>query len=188
MAVGLQRSGDWLAARRCDQCATLPANHRCAVGVLPLLREEFGLLSGTVLVETLNPAQSNPIQYPHQTFTGDVMNFGPHTMRQSFRAIGRRSSENGGRKKEKHHQHFIRPPVTPYGRPKYRHTKTYIKSIKLHIQTVNKKATQPCEKYLSYDKFSSHFSSFRKLFFSCLSTHRCLPLTDSDDFHTIQTS
>jgi len=44
MAVGLQRSGDWLAARRCDQCETLPANHRCAVGVLPLLREEFGLL------------------------------------------------------------------------------------------------------------------------------------------------
>ena len=44
MAEGLQRSGDWLAARRCDQCATLPANHRCAVGVLPLLREEFGQL------------------------------------------------------------------------------------------------------------------------------------------------
>ena len=44
MAVGLQRSGDWLAARRCDQCATLPANHRFALGVLPLLREEFGLL------------------------------------------------------------------------------------------------------------------------------------------------
>ena len=34
---------DWLAARRCDQCATLPANHRCAVGLMPLLREEFGL-------------------------------------------------------------------------------------------------------------------------------------------------
>ena len=33
MAVGLKRSGDWLAARRCDQCATLPANHRWAVGV-----------------------------------------------------------------------------------------------------------------------------------------------------------
>jgi len=30
MAVGLQRSGDWLAARRCNQCDTLPANHRCA--------------------------------------------------------------------------------------------------------------------------------------------------------------
>jgi len=44
MAVGLQRSGDWLAARRCDQCDTLPANHRCAVSVLLLLREEFGLL------------------------------------------------------------------------------------------------------------------------------------------------
>jgi len=39
-----KRSGDWLAARRCDQCDTLPANHRCAVSVLPLLREEYGLL------------------------------------------------------------------------------------------------------------------------------------------------
>ena len=39
-----KRSGDWLTARRCDQCDTLPANHRCAVGVLPLLQEEFGLL------------------------------------------------------------------------------------------------------------------------------------------------
>ena len=37
-------SSDWRAARRCDQCAMLPANHRCAVGVLPLLREKFGLL------------------------------------------------------------------------------------------------------------------------------------------------
>ena len=44
MAVGLQRIGDWLAARRSDQCAALPANHRCTVGLLPLLREEFGLL------------------------------------------------------------------------------------------------------------------------------------------------
>jgi len=33
MAVGLQRSGDWLAARRSDQCAAPPANHRCAVKV-----------------------------------------------------------------------------------------------------------------------------------------------------------
>jgi len=52
MAVGLQRIGDWLAARRSDQCAlpyvminmmmmTLPANHRCAVGLLPLLREDY---------------------------------------------------------------------------------------------------------------------------------------------------
>ena len=44
MAVGVQRSGDWLAARRCDQCDTLPASHRCAVGVLPLLREELDYL------------------------------------------------------------------------------------------------------------------------------------------------
>jgi len=43
MAVGLQRSGDWLAARRSDQCAAQPANHRCAVGLLQLLREEFRL-------------------------------------------------------------------------------------------------------------------------------------------------
>ena len=39
-------------------------------------------------------------------------------MWQSFRAIGRGSSENGGRKKRKHHEHFIRPPVTTvHGRP-----------------------------------------------------------------------
>ena len=44
MAVGLQRIGDWLAARRSDQCAALPANHRCAVGLLPLLLEELRLL------------------------------------------------------------------------------------------------------------------------------------------------
>ena len=44
MAVGLQRIGDWLAARRSDQCAALPAIHRCAVGLLPLLQEEFRLL------------------------------------------------------------------------------------------------------------------------------------------------
>ena len=44
MAVGLQRGGDWLAARRSDQCAVLPTNHRCAVDLLPLLREEFRLL------------------------------------------------------------------------------------------------------------------------------------------------
>jgi len=43
-AVGLQHSGDWPAARRSDQYAALPANHRCAVGLLPLLREEFRLL------------------------------------------------------------------------------------------------------------------------------------------------
>jgi len=40
------------------------------------------------------------------------------TMWQSFRAIGRWSSENGGRKKRKHHEHSIRPPVTTVnGRP-----------------------------------------------------------------------
>ena len=44
MAVGLQRIGDWLAARHSDQCAALPANHRCAVGLLPLLPEALLLL------------------------------------------------------------------------------------------------------------------------------------------------
>ena len=43
MAVVLQRSGDWLAARRGGQCAALPANHRCAVGLLPLLRESWSI-------------------------------------------------------------------------------------------------------------------------------------------------
>jgi len=43
MAVGLQRSGDWLAALRSDQCAAPPANHSCAVGLLPVQREEFRL-------------------------------------------------------------------------------------------------------------------------------------------------
>ena len=39
---------------------------------------------------------------------------------QSFRAIGRGNSENGKRKKNKHHEHFIRPPVTTVnGRPNY---------------------------------------------------------------------
>ena len=41
MAVGLQRSGDWPAARRIGR---RPITARCtAVGLLPLLREEFGL-------------------------------------------------------------------------------------------------------------------------------------------------
>jgi len=43
MALGLQRSGDWLAALRSDHCAAPPANHCCAVGLLPLQREEFRL-------------------------------------------------------------------------------------------------------------------------------------------------
>ena len=42
-------------------------------------------------------------------------------MRQSFRAIGRGNSENAWRKKrkkEKHHEHFIRPPITTvHGQP-----------------------------------------------------------------------
>jgi len=35
MAVGLQRSGVWLAALRSEHCAAPPANHRCAVGLQP---------------------------------------------------------------------------------------------------------------------------------------------------------
>ena len=45
MAVGLHRSGDWLAARRSDQCAAPPANHRCAVDLLTAIAaREFRLL------------------------------------------------------------------------------------------------------------------------------------------------
>jgi len=35
------RSGDWPAACHIGRSAALPANHRCAVGLLPLPREEF---------------------------------------------------------------------------------------------------------------------------------------------------
>jgi len=44
MAVGLQRSGDGPATRHIGRCASPPANHRCAVGLLPLPRQEFRLL------------------------------------------------------------------------------------------------------------------------------------------------
>jgi len=43
VSIGLQRSGDWPPARHIDRCAALPTNHRCAVGLLPLSREEFRL-------------------------------------------------------------------------------------------------------------------------------------------------
>ena len=41
MAVRLLRSGDWPAACHIGRSAALPANHRCAVGLLSLPREEF---------------------------------------------------------------------------------------------------------------------------------------------------
>ena len=41
MAVGLLHSGDRPAARHIGRCAAPPVNHRCAVGLLPLPREEF---------------------------------------------------------------------------------------------------------------------------------------------------
>ena len=41
MAVRLLRSGDWLAACHIGRSAELPANHHCAVGLLPLPGEEF---------------------------------------------------------------------------------------------------------------------------------------------------
>ena len=51
MAVDLQRSDDWLAARRSDQCA----NHRCAVGLLTAIAaREFRLLK-LILHSELRP-------------------------------------------------------------------------------------------------------------------------------------
>ena len=41
MTVGLLRSGDWPAVRHIGRCAAPPANQRCAVGLMPLPREEF---------------------------------------------------------------------------------------------------------------------------------------------------
>ena len=38
-------------------------------------------------------------------------------MWQSFTAIGRGTAEGTWRKKKKHHEHFISPPVTTYVRP-----------------------------------------------------------------------
>jgi len=44
-SIGLQRSGDWLAARCSDQCAAPMANHRCAAGLLTVIAAiEFRLL------------------------------------------------------------------------------------------------------------------------------------------------
>ena len=45
MAVRLLRSGDWPAVCHIGRSAVLPANHRCAVGLLPLPREEFRQLN-----------------------------------------------------------------------------------------------------------------------------------------------
>jgi len=41
MAVRLLRSGDWPAACHIGRSAALPVNHHCAVGLLPLPREEL---------------------------------------------------------------------------------------------------------------------------------------------------
>jgi len=46
MAVGLQRSGDSLEARRCDQCATLSANHRAKFTVAAILTGKEGVSEG----------------------------------------------------------------------------------------------------------------------------------------------
>ena len=59
MAVGLQRSGDWLAAWRSDQCAAPPANHRCAVGLLTAIAaREFRLLKLILHLELRRRAAS----------------------------------------------------------------------------------------------------------------------------------
>ena len=49
MAVRLLRSGDWPAACHIGRSAALPANHHCAVGLLPLPREEFRQLKILIL-------------------------------------------------------------------------------------------------------------------------------------------
>jgi len=41
VSLGLQRSGDWPAARHIGRCATPRANHCCVVGLLPLPREDY---------------------------------------------------------------------------------------------------------------------------------------------------
>jgi len=58
MAVRLLRSGDWPAAWHIGRSAVLPANHRCAVGLLPLSREEFPQLKLILHSELLRRAAS----------------------------------------------------------------------------------------------------------------------------------
>ena len=68
MAVGLQRSGDWILARRSgasDQRAAPPANQRCAVGLLPLLREELRLLKLILHSELRRRAASHRVCPAH---------------------------------------------------------------------------------------------------------------------------
>ena len=63
-------------------------------------------------------------------------------MWQSFRAIGRGSSEETWRKKKKHHEHFIRPPVTPYGRPNTKNNSSFLLSTNNKLQYL-KTMSQP---------------------------------------------
>ena len=48
------------------------------------------------------------------------------------------------KKKEKHHERFIRPPVTPYGRPKYRTSDVDLTSLidKSYLRSHTGKFTQ----------------------------------------------
>ena len=58
---------------------------------------------------------------------------------QSFAAIGRGTSENAWRKEKKHHEHFIRPPVTTvHGRPnKFHNIRARIYSVFTAIVTLD---------------------------------------------------
>ena len=89
MTVGLQRSGDWPAARHIGRGAATPANHRCAVGRLPLSREECRLLKLILHSDLRRRAASRrahvtPSQFPTLNFKPNFkfsrLNFfgGPH--------------------------------------------------------------------------------------------------------------
>ena len=58
MAVGLLRSVDWPGACHIGRSAALPVNHRCAVGLLPLPRDEFRQLKLILQAELRRRAAS----------------------------------------------------------------------------------------------------------------------------------
>ena len=70
--------------------------------------------------------------WPPNFFGREPPNFGSWIIKQdqfpimwqSFTVIGRGISEITRWKKKKHHEHFISPPVTPYGRPNNNDTTT----------------------------------------------------------------
>ena len=107
MAVGLQRSGDWLVARRSDQCAAPPANHRCAVGLLTAIAaREFRLLK-LILHSELRRRAASRRALP---CTFSLLNF----LARCARSIAFYTTLRNESRQCAIPTPFIRPPGTPF--------------------------------------------------------------------------